>query len=219
MQAPYNNPQYSYQMPQKPNTGAPVLGLMTVGALGGGTVGYLRNRTMISDDGKINDSFAKKVYENISKIDSNDNKTYKQCCAIADKIDKVKNKLELKKLFDKNKDGAEALFQGKKEKVEKFLETVTSDNIKATKEKIKQGINAINDMYIQSSKNIITKCWDKDLKEFVKPDKMDSRIFDAVKNTKTTQAWKKACKYGGITAIILGGAAIAYNFITQPRIR
>ena len=48
---------------------------------------------------------------------------------------------------------------------------------------------------------------------------MDSKIFEAVKSTKSSNAWKKALKYGGITAGVLGALTLVYNIMTTPRVR
>ena len=217
MQAPYNM-QYPNQ-PEQKSAAPAVFGMATLGAIGGGAVGYFRNRYPIGKDDKVSDSFAKQVYENIAKLDAEDNKVYKQCNAILKKIDKVKDGAELKKLLEKNKEASEVLFKNLHSSKDAILNMVSKDNIKSTKETIKQSIKSANEMFIQCSKNIIQKCWDKENKTFVKPEKMDSKIFEAVKSTKSSNAWKKALKYGGITAGVLGALTLVYNIMTTPRVR
>ena len=72
MSAPYAQQYPAYPMPQqKSKSGSgTVFGMMTLGALGGGTVGYLMNRKPINSDGKASDYFAKQVSENLIKADS-----------------------------------------------------------------------------------------------------------------------------------------------------
>ena len=167
MQAPYNM-QYPNQ-PEQKSAAPAVFGMATLGAIGGGAVGYFRNRYPIGKDDKVSDSFAKQVYENIAKLDAEDNKVYKQCNAILKKIDKVKDGAELKKLLEKNKEASEVLFKNLHSSKDAILNMVSKDNIKSTKETIKQSIKSANEMFIQCSKNIIQKCWYKENKTFVKP--------------------------------------------------
>ena len=207
--AQYAYPQYSAN---KSGSGA-VFGMMTLGALGGGTVGYLTARNSINSDGKASDKLAKQVYEKIVKLDKTDNLLYKQNMAILKKIDSVKDSAGLKKLLEKNKEAAEALCRGIYSSVENVIKSVNSDNIKATKDSIKKGIKASNELMYQHTKNIIEKCWDKDSKEFIKPDKIEQKVFDIVKNIKNQGQWKKALKYGGITAGVLGALTLAYKVL------
>ena len=150
---------------------------------------------------------------NIVKLDKTDNLLYKQNMAILKKIDSVKDSAGLKKLLEKNKEAAEALCRGIYSSVENVIKSVNSDNIKATKDSIKKGIKASNELMYQHTKNIIEKCWDKDSKEFIKPDKIEQKVFDIVKNIKNQGQWKKALKYGGITAGVLGALTLAYKIL------
>lgn len=205
-------PQYPYQ-PQR--SGPSAFGMMTLGFLGGGTAGYFSGRQAIGKDGKISDTFAKQVYEKISKIDANDKELYKQLNNILKKIDGVKDIEGLKKLFEKNKNAAETLCQGMNTTMEKLFNTLSKENLKATKETLKKGMKVSNDMMYQQAKNIIGKCWDKDKKEFFKADNIDSKIVNILKNTKTKGQWKKALKYGGITAGVMGALTIGYKMLTS----
>ena len=48
--------------PAKSN-GPSTIGMMSLGALGGGLVGYFKNRYPVGKDGNVSDSFAKEVFE------------------------------------------------------------------------------------------------------------------------------------------------------------
>ena len=73
-------PQGGYQ-PVRNNSGPSTLGMMTLGAVGGGAVGYFKNRYPIGKDGAVADSFAREVFDkNLNKNCSSDVKKYfKQC--------------------------------------------------------------------------------------------------------------------------------------------
>lgn len=47
------------------NSGPSTLGMMTLGAVGGGAVGYFKNRYPIGKDGAVADSFAREVFVKI----------------------------------------------------------------------------------------------------------------------------------------------------------
>ena len=219
MSAPYAQQYPAYPMPQqKSKSGSgTVFGMMTLGALGGGTVGYLMNRKPINSDGKASDYFAKQVSENLIKADSKTKEFHKQINEILKKIDGVKDSADLKKLFDKNKEAADDLCRGLYASKDDVVKMVSSDNIKSVKEKIKNMLKSSNEFMYQHSKNIIEKCWDKDTKEFIKPDSVSQKIFDIIKNTKSKGQWQKALKYGGITAGVMGALTIAYKMITPQR--
>ena len=205
--------QYLYTVPQKKSGNGTVFGAITVGALGGGTVGYLMDRNNINRDGKASDIFTKRVSEKFLKTDNKSKELYKQINYVLKKIDGVKDSAGLKKLLDKNVDATKIICQGLYSSVDDIVKMVSSDNIKSTKEKIKNSLKATNELMYQYSKNIIEKCWDKDTKEFIKPDSVDKKLFDIVKNTKTTGQWKRCLKYGGITAGVLGALSIAYKMM------
>ena len=212
MALPYAQyPQTPYA--KKDNGVGSVFGAMTVGALGGGTVGYLVNRNPINSDGKASDAFAKQVSEKLLKIDSGSSKLHKQINEVLKKIDGVKDSADLKKLLDKNKEAAKDICNGLYASVDDMIKMVYSDNIKSVKEKIKDRLKSSNEMMYQHTKNIIEKCWDKDTKEFIKPESVKQKIFDIVKNTKSKGQWKKALKYGGITVGVMGALTIAYKMI------
>lgn len=217
MAAPYMQQQYPYQMQNKTSgNSSAVFGMMTLGALGGGTVGYLKAMKE-QKEGKFSDSFAKEVYEKVAKIDSGDKTLYKQLNKILKKLDSVKDAEGLRKLFKNNKEGAETLCKGMGSTIDGVLNMISADNIKSTIETIKQGIKSSNAMMFRQTKNTIEKCWDKEKKIFVKPDNLDSKIFKIIKNTKTQSQWKKALKYGGITAGVMGALTLGYKMLSAPR--
>lgn len=202
---------------QKKSNGLPVLGIATVGGLGAGVVGYMKNRLPVSKDGVVSDSFARAAFDkHIDKNLSNDGKEFfKQVKNIMDKIDSIKTPEQLKKLLKENKAISESKLNGFS--LDTLLETVNADNIKSKKETLKKSIQAIDDYNIENMKEAIKACWDSDSKKFVKPDSMKENLFNIIKKTNKTDAWKKALKYGGITAAITGGLAILYNIFTNKK--
>ena len=84
--------------PVRKNSGPSVFGMMTLGALGGGTAGYFRNRYPVGKDGVVSDSFAREVFDkNLNKNTSSDVKKYfKQLKEVLKKIDKVKTPEEFR---------------------------------------------------------------------------------------------------------------------------
>ena len=66
----------------------------------------------------------------------------------------------------------------------------------------------------QTFKNLAEKCWDKENKCFTKPEGLSEKIFNVIKNTKTQGQWKKALKYGGATAGVMGALTIGYKMLT-----
>ena len=68
---------------------------------------------------------------------------------------------------------------------------------------------------MQTFKNLTEKCWNVEKKCFTKPNEVSSKIFDVLNNTKTKGQWKKALKYGGITAGVMGALTIGYKMMTS----
>ena len=66
----------------------------------------------------------------------------------------------------------------------------------------------------QTFKNLTEKCWNKETKKFVKPDGVNSKIFDIINKTKSAGQWKKALKYGGVTAGVMGALTLGYKMLT-----
>ena len=213
----YAQTNYTDMPQQKKSNSAPVFGMMTVGALGGGTVGYLMSQRTFNSDGKARDSYVKTVSDNLLKLDNKTKELQEQISNILKKIDSIKDSAELKKLLDKNKEAAKLICNRIYSSVDDIVKIVNSENIKATKEAIKNGLKSSNELMRQYAKNIAEKCWDKDTKSFVKPDNIKQKIFDVVKNTKTQNQWKKAIKYGGITACVFGALTLAYKMMGPAR--
>lgn len=207
-------PSQVYPQPAQ-KKGPSTFGMITLGAIGGGTVGYFKNRMPVDKNGKVSDSFAKQVYENISKVNSKDNELYKQSKKILKKLDNIKDVEGLKKLLKDNKECARIMCEGMNTTIDNILSTISSGNLKATKEALKGKIQATNNIMYQLTKNSVEKSWDSEAKKFIKPDKMDSKIFDIIKKTKNSGQWKKALKYGGITAGVMGALTIGYKILTS----
>ena len=203
------NQAYPYQ-DRKPSE-APVVGLAAIGAIGGGAVGYFKNRYPVSKDGTVADSFAKSAFQkHVDKnLSSKGKEFFKQIDNIISKVDKINTPEEFKKLLKDNKLVSESNINGLS--LDTLLETVNSDNIKSKKETLKKSIEAINEYNIDNMKETIKACWDKEGKKFVKPSGIKDNLFDVIKNTKRNDQWKKAGKYGGITAAVVGGLAVLYN--------
>lgn len=129
-------PQGGYQ-PVRNNSGPSTLGMMTLGAVGGGAVGYFKNRYPIGNDGAVADSFAREVFDkNLNKNCSSDVKKYfKQLKEVLNKIDKVKTPEEYRKLINANKYIIEE--QCKAISSETLLDAVNTTNIKTSKEALK----------------------------------------------------------------------------------
>ena len=217
MTAPYIQQQYQPQAAGKSNGGPSVFGMMTLGALGGGTVGYLKALRQ-QKNGNLPDTFAKEVYEKVTKLDSDDNILYKQSNKILKKLDSIKDTDGLKKLFNKNKEAAEALCKSMGSTIEGVVNMISADNLKSTKETIKNHIKASNEMMFRQTKNVIEKCWNKEKKQFVKPDSVNAKIFKIITSTKTNSQWKKALKYGGITAGIMGALTLGYKMLSARNV-
>ena len=192
---------------------APALAMATLGALTGGTIGYIKSKNPISQNGEVSDSFARQAFENhAAKNFSNKEKTmYKQFKELGAKLDKVKDTENLKQLLEKNKEAIKKICEETKCNYEEFVSSITSKNWKATKKALKERLNMSNNLKYQQFKNFAEKCWDEKGKCFTKPEGFSKEIFDVIKNTKTSKQWKKALKYGGITAGVLGALTIGYR--------
>lgn len=214
-QAMYPTDMNSFPQPQR-SSGPSTLGMATLGFVGGGTVGYFKNRYPVNKSGQVSDTFAKSAFENhVNKNFSKDNKNiYKQTKNILAKIDKVKDVEGLKKLLKTNKDIAEACYKNLNCTLDDALNSVTSSNLADTKKSLKEHLSRTNNFNTRQFKNFTEKCWDKEAKKFVKPEGLSDEIFNIIKNTRTNIQWKKALKYGGITAGVLGGLTLGYKLLT-----
>lgn len=208
-------PQSGFQPPQK-RSGGSAFGVMTLGALGGGAVGYFKNRYPVSKDGVVADSFAKEVFnKNLNKNASSDVKKYfKQLKEVLKKIDGVKTPDEFKNLVNANKYIIEEQCKGISS--ETLLDTVNTANIKTSKEALKKSLEGIMNFELLKTKNAIKLGWNSESKKFIKsPEFKDAKLFDIIKNTKSNMQWKKALKYGGITAGVMGALTVGYKMFAN----
>lgn len=202
--------------PVRKNSGPSVFGMMTLGAVGGGAVGYFKNRYPIGKDGAVADSFAREVFDkNLNKNCSSDVKKYfKQLKEVLNKIDKVKTPEEYRKLINANKYIIEE--QCKAISSETLLDAVNTTNIKTSKEALKKSLEGIMDFELLKTKNAVKLGWNSESKKFIKSSEFkDAKLFDIIKNTKSNMQWKKALKYGGITAGVMGALTVGYKMLAN----
>ncbi len=198
--------------------GPSTFGMMTLGALGGGTVGFFKNRLPVGKDGSVSDTFAKEVFDKNLKKNRPENtqKFFKQLQEVLKKIDKVNSPEEFKTLLKANKDILEDQCKGISS--DTFIDAINSTNLKESKKTLKDSLEGIMNFEMQKTKNAIKLGWNNESKKFVKtPEFKDNKLFDIIKNTKSTAQWKKALKYGGITAGILGAMTLGYKIIMSAK--
>ena len=190
-----------------------VVGTAVVGGAVGGTIGYLKNRHPVDKNGVASDSFAKQAFENhVSKNMSSDGKEFfKQLKTVTKGLDKVKDVEGMKKLLNDNK----KVFAVSGMPLDTYLSSLTPDNIQESKKVLQEQIEKRNMTNYQTFKNLTEKCWNKEKKCFTKPDGVEQKIFDVIKNTKTKGQWKKALKYGGVTAGVMGALTLGYKMMTS----
>ena len=190
-----------------------VIGTAVVGGAVGGAIGYLKNRHPVDKNGVASDSFAKQAFENhVSKNMSSDGKEFfKQLKAVTKGLEKVKDVEGMKKLLNANK----KVFALSGMPLDTYLSSLTPDNIKESKKVLQEQIEKRNMTNYQTFKNLTEKCWNKEKKCFTKPDGVEQKIFDVIKNTKTKGQWKKALKYGGVTAGVMGALTLGYKMMTS----
>ena len=170
--------------PVRKNSGPSVFGMMTLGALGGGTAGYFRNRYPVGKDGVVSDSFAREVFDkNLNKNTSSDVKKYfKQLKEVLKKIDKVKTPEEFRKLINANKYIIDEQCKGISS--ETLLDAVNTTNIKTSKEALKKSLEGIMDFELLKTKNAVKLGWNSESKKFIKSSEFkDAKLFDIIKNT------------------------------------
>lgn len=208
---------YPASYPAQKKSGPSTFGMMTLGALGGGTVGFLKNRHPVGKDGTVSDTFAKEVFEkNLKNRPESSQKFFKQLKEVLKKIDKTDSPEGFKNLLKANKEIIEEQCKGIS--ADTFIEAVNSTNLKESKKSLKESLEGIMNFEMQKTKNAIKLGWDKETKKFVKtPEFKDNKLFDVIKNTKNNIQWKKALKYGGITAGIMGALTLGYKMLTKPR--
>lgn len=206
----------SYQYPyQNSGRGAQILGgALTNAAIGfaGGTaitagIDYFRNRQPVNN-GAVKDSFAQQVLDKMIKKDytAKGKQFFKEIADISKHIGSIKSPEKFRKLMEKNKKYCSTLCDGISLKT--MCDTVTKENLKDKIAAIKERIEASLRAEKQNIKDIVALCWDNENKKFVKPKSVDEKLYKIIKNTKNDVNWKKAFKYGGITAGILGGLTI-----------
>lgn len=206
---------YPQNYPQSKSNGPSVLGMATLGAIGGGSVGYFKNRFPVGKDGSVSDTFAKEVFEkNLKKNASKETKAYfTQLKTVLNKIDKIKSPEEFKKLLTSNKKIIEDQCKGIS--TETLLDAVNSTNLKSSKESLKKSLEAIMNFEILKTQNAIKLGWNSEKKKFIKTSEFkDGKLFDIIKGTKNNIQWKKALKYGGITAGVMGALTLGYKMLT-----
>ncbi|MBD9222757.1 hypothetical protein EGQ24_02490 [bacterium] len=190
-----------------------VIGTAVVGGAVGGAIGYLKNRHPVDKNGVASDSFAKQAFENhVSKNMSSDGKEFfKQLKTVTKGLEKVKDVEGMKKLLNDNK----KVFAVSGMSLDTYLSSLTPDNIQESKKVLQEQIEKRNMTNYQTFKNLTEKCWNKEKKCFTKPDEVEQKIFDVIKNTKTKGQWKKALKYGGVTAGVMGALTLGYKMMTS----
>lgn len=190
-----------------------VIGTAVVGGAVGGAIGYLKNRHPVDKNGVASDSFAKQAFENhVSKNMSSDGKEFfKQLKTVTKGLEKVKDVEGMKKLLNDNK----KVFAVSEMSLDTYLSSLTPDNIQESKKVLQEQIEKRNMTNYQTFKNLTEKCWNKEKKCFTKPDEVEQKIFDVIKNTKTKGQWKKALKYGGVTAGVMGALTLGYKMMTS----
>lgn len=212
---PRMNQNYSPNLSQQQKSGngaGSIIGMSVIGGLVGGAVGYMKSRYPVDKNGIASDAFAKQAFENhVDKNMSKDGKAFfKQLNTILEKIDKVKDVEGMKKLLQANK----KVFDVGSVSLDTYVSSLSEDNIKESKKVLKEQIEKRNMTNYQTFKNLTEKCWNREKKCFTKPDGVDSKIFEVLKNTKTKGQWKKALKYGGITAGVMGALTVGYKMMT-----
>ena len=196
--------------------GPSTFGMMTLGALGGGTAGYLLNRYPVNNkivcDEFAQNAFNKHVKKNLS-VEKKE--AFMQISTILKKIDKTKNAEDLKKLIKNNPKAIELDRVGMT--MDTYLSTINNDNFNNIKSAIKQDLEKTNKYFIEKFKLITASCWDNTAKKFIQPKGMQDNVFAVIKKTTTARQWRKALKYGGITAGILGALTVGYKMLVSSK--
>ena len=208
---------------QKPSVLPAVLTTASLGFVAGSGVAagihYLKNRKPVGKNGEVSDSFAKQVLDKMINKNyvSKGKEFFKQKLEVLKKLGKISTPEEYTKLMNKNKTFCKSLCDGIS--FETMCKTVTKDNLKSKISALKSRIETNMKQELQNVKDTIRLCWDKENKKFVKSGAVEEKIYKVIKNTKSAFPWKKAFKYGGITAGVFGaltlGLAAASNQIQQ----
>lgn len=211
-------PQQAYSSQGQGNGGVSTVGMMAVGGVAGGSVGYLKNRYPIGSDGQVSDSFTREVFDkNLKKNTSSEAQNYfKQLKTVLKKIDKVKSPEDFKKLIKENKDIIDDQCKGISTGT--LLDGVNSTNLQSSKTSLKESLEAIMNFELVKTKNAIRLGWNSESKKFIKTHEFkDGKLFNIIKNTKSSNQWKKALKYGGVTAGIMGALTVGYKMLVASR--
>ncbi len=191
---------------QKSPLPAAACGLVAGGAIGA-FAGYKKNSVI--DKHGIKDSFVKKVEEKlIGETGENAKNIYNQRQNIIKTIDKVKSPEDLRALFNANKDAAKDMCGRFKQTPEEYLKTVTTDNIKQTREYVKNWFVAEHNNRFQAVKNQIQFCWDKETKKLIKSNSVKENVYDAIIKTQKSLRKTSVIKFGVIAAAV--GAALGF---------
>ena len=210
-----NYPNYYTQPQGRQNGKSYAPAAMLLAGVGGGVIGYCKSKHPISNDGKVSDSFAREVLEKHVKknVTEQEKNVYEQSRNILKKIGKTKTVSQFKELVKNNSKALSAEQLGMD--VEKYINSVSETNLKENKDAIKKIAEGNSMAKIQTIKNQALQCWDKDKKSFKKSDNVDSKLFDIIKKNKSKKQWKKALKYGGVAAGIMGALTVGYKIITS----
>jgi len=200
----------SQEINSKPS-GPSVFGAASLGLIGGGAVGAYKFRHPVKD-GVVSDTFAKNALDRL--IDKGyaleDKKFFKQMRNVLKKVDKIKKPEKFKKLLKKNPEVCQRVYNTVS--TETVCDTLTKENLKGKTKALKQALDAQKNNSLVSMKDAIKACWNEEEKKFIKPDNFrDNNVFKVIKGTKSRVQLKKALKYGGITAGILGALTLIYK--------
>ena len=212
-------PQQVYSPQGQSNSGGPsTVGMAALGGVTGGSVGYFKYRYPVGSDGQVSDTFTKEVFnKNLKKNTSTSSVNYfKQLQNVLKKIDKTKTPENFKKLINENKEIIDAQCRGIS--INSLLDGINTTNLESSKMALKESLEAIMNFELVKTKNVIRMGWNNESKKFVKtPEFKDKKLFNIIKNTKTSNQWKKALKYGGTTAGIMGALTIGYKMFTASK--
>ena len=212
----YNKNFYQSDFNSQPSIFSTVIGAGSVGFAGGAItsagIDLYKNRKPVNN-GQVSDSFAKNVMNKIidKEYSVKGKEFFKQKSELLKKLDKIKSPEEFTKLMTKYKKYASSLCDGIS--LDSMCKTVTKDNLKGKISALKSRIESSFEPELRNIKDIIKLCWNKEDKKFVKPNVVEKRLFEAIKDTRNSVQWKKMLKYGGITAGIFGGVTLVYSML------
>ena len=196
---------------EKKKTAAPyVIGGLAVGAGTGALVGWKSN-PYISKSGEVVDSFAREAFEKyVNKHDDNAKKIYTQSKKVLEEIKNVKTPEGLKTLLDNNKEFATELCKEieTSQTPDKYIKTITQDNLRSNKEDIIQRTKSMNNHKIQSMKNWIQACYDSVQNKFQKVPEVTQEAFDAIEKAAKGGNGKRILKIAGAAGV--AGAVIGW---------